>query len=313
MADQRVRSGKVDVIGDRDQRRRPPFRVEPAGSVGQQQRLAAELAESRRSRPASHSHRRARNNGRGPETAPPAGPRSSPTTRRPAWPSTLGIWEARNVEIGDRDRVARLVGESAEARAEHDGERRQGVEAAALERARSAASGGGCIVAPREKSVRIGPFDPLRILRHNRDVDRNTERRREREAAHGASGKPARSAHDLAHGGAAVRRDGRGGKSAQSGADDHHAAGCSCNGKQRRPFLRSSVDMCPLIGATTRARPLLHAGALASGIYERAALLFDRPILHGAVGHMVVQQRRRFRPRCLRAGVKPAATCTASP
>src|ERR1700722_6194859 len=39
-----------------------------------------------------------------------------------------------------------------------------------------------------------------------------------------------------------------------------------------------------------RARPLLHAGALASGIHERSALLFDRPLLHGAVRDMVVQQ-----------------------
>ena len=36
--------------------------------------------------------------------------------------------EAWNVEIGDRGRVARFVGESAKARAEHDGERRQRIE-----------------------------------------------------------------------------------------------------------------------------------------------------------------------------------------
>ena len=43
-------------------------------------------------------------------------------------------WKAGNVEIGDRDRVARFVGESAKARAEHDGERRQGSEPTAPER-----------------------------------------------------------------------------------------------------------------------------------------------------------------------------------
>ena len=59
------------------------------------------------------------------------------------------------------------------------------------------------------------------------------------------------------------------------------------------PFPPGSVDTCALTGETT-ARPLLHAGALASGIYERAAPLFDRPLLHGAVGNLVVQQRGRL-------------------
>ena len=49
--------------------------------------------------------------------------------------------EAGNVGIGDRDRVARLVGERAQARAEHDGERRQRIEAAAFQRARSPRQG----------------------------------------------------------------------------------------------------------------------------------------------------------------------------
>jgi hypothetical protein len=59
------------------------------------------------------------------------------------------------------------------------------------------------------------------------------------------------------------------------------------------PFPPGSVDTCALTGETT-ARPLLHAGALASVIYERAAPLFDRPLLHGAVGNLVVQQRGRL-------------------
>src|SRR5271163_449488 len=44
VADERIGAGEVDVIGDRDQRRRRPFLVEAAGGVGEQQRFAAELA-----------------------------------------------------------------------------------------------------------------------------------------------------------------------------------------------------------------------------------------------------------------------------
>jgi len=44
----------------------------------------------------------------------------------------------------------------------------------------------------------------------------------------------------------------------------------------------------------THDRPgsLLHAGALASGLYERPALLLDRSLLHGVVRDLVVQQWR---------------------
>ena len=42
VADQRIGAGEVDVVGDRDERRRAPFLVEAAGGVGEEQRLAAE-------------------------------------------------------------------------------------------------------------------------------------------------------------------------------------------------------------------------------------------------------------------------------
>ena len=83
MADQRIGPGKVDVIGDRDQRRRRPFLVEAAGGVGEEERLAAEHSERVDRDRASRAGRRARNNGRGPETARPAGLRFR---RRPAAP-----------------------------------------------------------------------------------------------------------------------------------------------------------------------------------------------------------------------------------
>src|SRR5271154_6351535 len=67
-------------------------------------------------------------------------------------------------------------------------------------------------------------------------------------------------------------------------------------------FPPNSVDNCTLTGDTS-ARPLIHACALASGVHERPAFLFDRPPLHGAVGHMVVQQGCRLRSCGLRAGV----------
>ena len=49
-----------------------------------------------------------------------------------------GYRKAGDVDVGNGDRVARLVGESAEARAEHDCERRQRVEAAGLSAAMAA-------------------------------------------------------------------------------------------------------------------------------------------------------------------------------
>ena len=45
VADQRVRSREIDVVGDGDQRRRRPVELEAAGRVGDQQRLAAEALE----------------------------------------------------------------------------------------------------------------------------------------------------------------------------------------------------------------------------------------------------------------------------
>ena len=122
------------MIGDRDQRRRRPFRVEAAGGVGEQQRFAAELAERVDREPhragvaalvvmaaaLKQSH-------------PPAFDRAH---HQPAGMALDGRdRKAGNVEVGDGDCVARFVGEGAEARAEHDRERRQRIEATGLERA----------------------------------------------------------------------------------------------------------------------------------------------------------------------------------
>ena len=63
-------------------------------------------------------------------------------------------------------------------------------------------------------------------------------------------------------------------QSAQPRADDHQAAGCAAMANLP-PFPPGSVDTCALTGANHSAGALLHARALASGIYERAALLFD--------------------------------------
>ena len=63
--------------------------------------------------------------------------------------------------------------------------------------------------------------------------------------------------------------------------------------KAQPNFPPNSVDNCTLTGHH-RARPLLHARALASWIYERSALLFDRSLLHGAIRNLVVQQWRRL-------------------
>ena len=53
-------------------------------------------------------------------------------------------------------------------------------------------------------------------------------------------------------------------------------------------------------GRSQPARPLLHPDALVARLHERAAPLHDRSALRRRVGHLVVQQRRRFRPRRLR-------------
>src|SRR5579862_8751638 len=100
------------------------------------------------------------------------------------------------------------------------------------------------------------------------------------EVAYGASGKPARSATHLDHGDPAVRRYRRGRQPAQSGADDHHAAGCAAMENIAALSAGQRRYLCTH-RANNRTWPLLHAGALASGIYERPALLFDRSLLHG--------------------------------
>ena len=68
------------------------------------------------------------------------------------------------------------------------------------------------------------------------------------------------------------------------------------------PFPPGSVDTCALTGETTAPGLYYTLVRWHPGYHERAALLFDRSLLHGAVGDLVVQQRRRFRPRRLRAG-----------
>ena len=133
MTDQRVRSGKIDVIGDRDQSRRSPFRLEPAGGVGEQQRLAAKAMkrvdrDPHRARIAALIIMAAALKQRD----LPALDRSH--DQAPGMAFDARDREAGNVEIRDRGRVARFIGKSAQARAEHDRERRQRIEPAVPER-----------------------------------------------------------------------------------------------------------------------------------------------------------------------------------
>ena len=133
MADQRIGPGKVDVVGDRGQRRRAPFLVEAAGRVGQEQRLAAKRAE----RIDRDPHR-----ARVPmlvimaaalkQRHPPALHR--PDHEAPGMALDARNRKARNVDVRDRGRVTRFIGERAEAGAEHNRERRQGIEAVGLQR-----------------------------------------------------------------------------------------------------------------------------------------------------------------------------------
>ena len=112
------------MVGDRDQRRRRPFRVEAAGGVGEEQRFAAELAEGvdrqphRAGVPALVVMAAALE-----QRHPPAFDRAH--HEPPGVTLDGGYRKAGNVEVGNGDRVIRLVGEGAEPRAEHDGERRQ--------------------------------------------------------------------------------------------------------------------------------------------------------------------------------------------
>ena len=102
------------------------------------------------------------------------------------------------------------------------------------------------------------------------------------------------------------------GQSAQSGADDHQTAGCAAVEDVAALSSGQRRYLCTDWG-NHRTRTLLHAGALASGIYERAPLLFDRPLLHGAVGDLVVQTAAPTSIQPPACRFPPAATCAASP
>ena len=80
-----------------------------------------------------------------------------------------------------------------------------------------------------------------------------------------------------------------------------------------RPFPPGSVDTVRARPGETTAPGLYYTLVRwHPGIYERAAPLFDRPLLHGAVGNLVGATAGRLRPRRVRAGSPPAASCGAS-
>ena len=60
------------------------------------------------------------------------------------------------------------------------------------------------------------------------------------------------------------------------------------------------------------ARPLFHDGPLASRLHERPAHLRQRPAVRRGVGHLVGEQRRRFRPGELHSGARRAPSSAAS-
>ena len=68
------------------------------------------------------------------------------------------------------------------------------------------------------------------------------------------------------------------------------------------PFPPGSVDTCALTGETTAPGLYYTLVRWHPGYMSAPHLLFDRPLLHGAVGDLVVQQRRRLRSSRLRAG-----------
>ena len=112
------------MVGDCDQRRRQPVLVEAARGVGEEQRFAAERAEGLdRDR---HGARIAAL-----VIMAAALEEGDPSAFDLADDEPPGVAfdgrdrKAGDVDIGNRDRVARFIGESAEARAEHDCERRQ--------------------------------------------------------------------------------------------------------------------------------------------------------------------------------------------
>ena len=78
------------------------------------------------------------------------------------------------------------------------------------------------------------------------------------------------------------------------------------------PFPPSSVDTCALAGQTTGAGALLHARALASGIYERAALSIRPTVIAWccrASGGATAARISTLPPVCR---FPPAATCGVS-
>ena len=121
------------MVGDRDQSRRAPFLSEAAGGVGEQQRLAAQRAER-----VDRDPHRARIAPLVIVAAPlkQRDPLSLDHARHEAPGMALDARnrKARNVDVRDGDCVLRLVGKGAKAGTQHDGERRQQIEAAGLER-----------------------------------------------------------------------------------------------------------------------------------------------------------------------------------
>ncbi len=65
--------------------------------------------------------------------------------------------------------------------------------------------------------------------------------------------------------------------------------------KSNPAFPEPSVDSCLLSGDTNQSGLYYTLVRWWAGFHERATQLHDRPVLRRRVGHMVVQQRGRFR------------------
>ncbi len=82
---------------------------------------------------------------------------------------------------------------------------------------------------------------------------------------------------------------------------NHHQAAERARLESQSQQPAEEFRFLPTGGRHHGAGPLFHAGALVAGLYERAAHLYQRPAVHGRVGHLVVQQRAGLRPCRMRA------------
>ena len=74
--------------------------------------------------------------------------------------------------------------------------------------------------------------------------------------------------------------------------------------KSNPAFPEPSVDSCLLSGDTNQSGLYYTLVRWWAGFHERATQLHDRPVLRRRVGHMVVQQRSRFRTDRMCSGAR---------